>query len=153
MILELTAVHLKALGLPDNTTKTSVQLNHRAKHHIKTTAGVTEGYYQSTTDCPLFGEGQGKGSSPSNWLFTVSTLLAALHQLCTGVKLSSVCKKKCTTQVADAYVDNTGNTYVNEEKQSSETPESIRDNMQHTAQTWERLLFRSGGRLCPKKTF
>eukprot|EP00957_Ditylum_brightwellii_P203667 15335689-Ditylum_brightwellii.AAC.1 len=42
MIPELTAVHLKALGLPDNATKTSVQLNHRAKHHIETTAGVTE---------------------------------------------------------------------------------------------------------------
>eukprot|EP00957_Ditylum_brightwellii_P189409 14416416-Ditylum_brightwellii.AAC.1 len=39
MIPELTAVHLKALGLLDNATKTSVQLNHRAKHHIKTTAG------------------------------------------------------------------------------------------------------------------
>eukprot|EP00957_Ditylum_brightwellii_P134427 10248927-Ditylum_brightwellii.AAC.1 len=25
--------------------------------------------------------------------------------------------------------------------------------MQHTAQIWERLLFGSGGRLCPKKTF
>eukprot|EP00957_Ditylum_brightwellii_P009534 719397-Ditylum_brightwellii.AAC.1 len=39
MIPELTAVHLKALRLPDNASKTSVQLNHRAKHHIKTTAG------------------------------------------------------------------------------------------------------------------
>eukprot|EP00957_Ditylum_brightwellii_P121420 9259742-Ditylum_brightwellii.AAC.1 len=104
MILELTAVHLKTLGLPDNATKKSVQLNHRAKHHIKTTASVTEEFYQSTTDCPLFGEGQ-------------------------------------------------GNTYVNEENQSHETPESIRDNMQHTAQTREQLLFGSGGRLCPKKTF
>eukprot|EP00957_Ditylum_brightwellii_P197973 15081985-Ditylum_brightwellii.AAC.1 len=66
MIPELTAVHLKALGLPDNATKTSAQLNHRAKHHIKTTAGVTEEYCQSTTDCSLFGKGQGKGSSSSN---------------------------------------------------------------------------------------
>eukprot|EP00957_Ditylum_brightwellii_P180203 13726514-Ditylum_brightwellii.AAC.1 len=56
MISELTAVHLKALGLPNNATKTRVQLNHRAKHHIKTTAGVTKKHYQSTTDCLLFGE-------------------------------------------------------------------------------------------------
>eukprot|EP00957_Ditylum_brightwellii_P016348 1229213-Ditylum_brightwellii.AAC.1 len=56
MVPELTTVHLKALGLPDNATKTSVLLNHRAKHHIKTTASVTEEYYQSTTDCPLFGK-------------------------------------------------------------------------------------------------
>eukprot|EP00957_Ditylum_brightwellii_P075466 5736302-Ditylum_brightwellii.AAC.1 len=38
MIPELTPAHLKALGLPNNATKTSVQLNHRAKHYIKTTA-------------------------------------------------------------------------------------------------------------------
>jgi hypothetical protein len=153
MIPELTAVHLKALRLPNNATKTSVQLNHRAKHHTKTTAEVTKEHYQSTTDCPLFGKGQGKGSSPLNWLFTVSTLLAALHQLCSGVKLFSVCRRKIAMRVADAYVDDMGNTYVNEEKQSSETPELIRDSIQHTAQTWERLLFGSGGRLCPKKTF
>eukprot|EP00957_Ditylum_brightwellii_P073958 5619933-Ditylum_brightwellii.AAC.1 len=59
-------------------------------------------------DCPSFGEGQGKGSSPSNWLFTVSTLLAVLHQLCTGVKLFSVCRNKKAERVADAYVDDTG---------------------------------------------
>jgi hypothetical protein len=60
---------------------------------------------------------------------------------------------KSVSRVADAYVDDTGNTYVNIEKQSSDTPVSIRDNMQHIAQTWEQLLFGSGGRLCHKKTF
>eukprot|EP00957_Ditylum_brightwellii_P172504 13133337-Ditylum_brightwellii.AAC.1 len=70
MILELTAVHLQALGLPDNATVTSVKLNQNAKHHIKTTAGVTDMSYQSMPTCPPFGKGQGKGSSPSNWLFT-----------------------------------------------------------------------------------
>eukprot|EP00957_Ditylum_brightwellii_P029728 2247834-Ditylum_brightwellii.AAC.1 len=38
MILELTAVHLQALELPENATLTSVKLNQNAKHHIKTTA-------------------------------------------------------------------------------------------------------------------
>eukprot|EP00957_Ditylum_brightwellii_P113748 8672558-Ditylum_brightwellii.AAC.1 len=66
MIPELMVVHLKVLGLPNNATKTSVQLNHKTKHHIKTTAGVTKEHYQSTKDCPLFGEGQGKGLSPLN---------------------------------------------------------------------------------------
>eukprot|EP00957_Ditylum_brightwellii_P013244 999258-Ditylum_brightwellii.AAC.1 len=63
-------MHLQALGLPDSATKTSVLLNQKSKHHIKTTAGVSEAFYKSTPDCPSFGEGQGKGLSPSNWLFT-----------------------------------------------------------------------------------
>eukprot|EP00957_Ditylum_brightwellii_P132361 10093364-Ditylum_brightwellii.AAC.1 len=55
---------------------------------------MTDTFYQSVPDCPSFGKGQGKESSSSNWLFTVSTLLAALHNLCTGVKLFSVCQGK-----------------------------------------------------------
>eukprot|EP00957_Ditylum_brightwellii_P027852 2105040-Ditylum_brightwellii.AAC.1 len=70
MIRELTAVHLQALGLPDNVTVTSVKLNQNAKHHIKTMSGVTDTFNQSTPDCLSFSKGQGKGSSPSNWLFT-----------------------------------------------------------------------------------
>eukprot|EP00957_Ditylum_brightwellii_P130984 9991298-Ditylum_brightwellii.AAC.1 len=116
MIPELTAVHLQALELPDNAMVTSVKLNQNAKHYIRTMAGLTDTFYQSMPDCPSFGKGQGKGSSPSNWLFTVSTLLAVLHNLRTGVKLFSVCRNRKAERVADTYVDYTGNTYVNEEK-------------------------------------
>eukprot|EP00957_Ditylum_brightwellii_P200849 15310055-Ditylum_brightwellii.AAC.1 len=90
-------------------------------------AGVTDTFYQSTPDCPSFGK--------------VSTLLAALHNLCTGVKLFSICQNKEAERVADTYVDDTGNTYVNEEKQADETPESIRDSLWHIAVTWKQLLF------------
>eukprot|EP00957_Ditylum_brightwellii_P018815 1414067-Ditylum_brightwellii.AAC.1 len=104
-------------------------------------------------DCPSFGKGQGKGSSLSNWLFTVSTLLALLHNLCTGVKLFSACRNKKAERVSDAYVDDTGNTYVNEEKQSGKTPESIRDSLRHIAITWEQLLFGLGRHYALRKHF
>eukprot|EP00957_Ditylum_brightwellii_P159134 12111435-Ditylum_brightwellii.AAC.1 len=127
--------------MPENAVKTSVLLNHKAKHYVKTKAEVTTEYYQSTEDCLSYREGQGKVSSPSNWLFKVSTLLAALHSLCTGLKMVSACKHKKANQVANTYVDGTGNMYVNEEKQKEETPEIIRDSMKSIAQTWETLLF------------
>eukprot|EP00957_Ditylum_brightwellii_P069830 5302593-Ditylum_brightwellii.AAC.1 len=104
-------------------------------------------------NCPSFGEGQGNGSSPSNWLFQVSTLLVALHSLCTGVRLFSVCKAKKAERAADAYVDNMGNTYVDKDKQKDETPTTICDSIQYIAQMWEQLLYGSGRELCPKKTF
>eukprot|EP00957_Ditylum_brightwellii_P192457 14652351-Ditylum_brightwellii.AAC.1 len=111
----------------------SVLLNHNAIYHIKTKAGITKKHYQSTHNCPSFGEGQGKGSSPSNWLFQVSTLFTALHSLCTDVRLFSVFKTKEAERVADAYVDNMGNTYVDKDKQNDETPTAICDNIQHIA--------------------
>eukprot|EP00957_Ditylum_brightwellii_P132799 10125870-Ditylum_brightwellii.AAC.1 len=39
--------------------------------------------------------------------FIKFSFLVALHSLCIGVRLFSVCKTKKAEQVADAYVDNT----------------------------------------------
>eukprot|EP00957_Ditylum_brightwellii_P099106 7548385-Ditylum_brightwellii.AAC.1 len=139
--------------MPKSAIETSVLLNHNAKHHIKTKTGITKEHYQSTHDYPSFGKGQGKGSSLSNWLFQVSTLLMDLHSLCTGVRLFSVWKTKKAERMADAYVDNMGNAYVDKDKHKDETPTTICDNIEHIAQTWEQLLYSSGGKLCPKKTF
>eukprot|EP00957_Ditylum_brightwellii_P090845 6917731-Ditylum_brightwellii.AAC.1 len=128
MIPDMTSIQLQALGMPKNAIEMSVPLNHSAKHHIKTRTGITKEYYQLTHNCPSFGEGQ-------------------------GVELFNVCKTKKAERVADTYVDDTGNMYVNKEKQKDKTPTIIRDNIQHIAQTWEQLLYGSGGKLCPKKTF
>eukprot|EP00957_Ditylum_brightwellii_P040994 3103457-Ditylum_brightwellii.AAC.1 len=46
-----------------------------------------------------------------------------------------------------------GNAYVDEDKQKDKTPTIICGNIQHIAQMWEQLLYGSGGKLCPKKTF
>eukprot|EP00957_Ditylum_brightwellii_P172058 13099058-Ditylum_brightwellii.AAC.1 len=43
MIPEVTAMHLQALGLPQqHATETSVLFNHNAKHYVKTAAGVSK---------------------------------------------------------------------------------------------------------------
>eukprot|EP00957_Ditylum_brightwellii_P168017 12790279-Ditylum_brightwellii.AAC.1 len=39
MIPEVTALHLQSLGLPDNATKCSVEINQKMKHYIKTAEG------------------------------------------------------------------------------------------------------------------
>eukprot|EP00957_Ditylum_brightwellii_P170873 13005664-Ditylum_brightwellii.AAC.1 len=39
MIPEVTALHLQSLGLPDNATKYSVEINQKMKHYIKTAEG------------------------------------------------------------------------------------------------------------------
>eukprot|EP00957_Ditylum_brightwellii_P037809 2859922-Ditylum_brightwellii.AAC.1 len=146
-------VHLQDLRQPDIATKTSILHNHNAKHYIKTSDGVTQQWYQSTPDCPSFGEVQGKASSPTNWLFHCSTPLTTLHMLYTGIIMVSVCRRKKAAHINDAYVDDTDSTYVNEEKQKKEMPLTIRDSIRKIVQTWEELLFGSGRKLYPKKTF
>eukprot|EP00957_Ditylum_brightwellii_P141129 10751688-Ditylum_brightwellii.AAC.1 len=90
-------------------------------------AGFTPLRWERGIDCML-------EKDPGNpWLYKLR--LAALHNLCPGVKLFSVCQNRKVERVADAYANDTGNTYVNEEKQSDETPEIIRDSLRHIAVT------------------
>eukprot|EP00957_Ditylum_brightwellii_P115971 8846388-Ditylum_brightwellii.AAC.1 len=60
MIPEISSLHLQSLGLPDNTTKCSILLNHSMKHHVKTKAGVTKEFYKHEPNDEKFGEGPEK---------------------------------------------------------------------------------------------
>jgi hypothetical protein len=91
MIPEVLSIHLQSLGLPKEAAKCSVLVNQKMKHHVKTTAGVSTAHYRHEPGCKKYGEGQGKTSSPANWLFQISTLLGALHKLVLGINMVSVC--------------------------------------------------------------
>eukprot|EP00957_Ditylum_brightwellii_P113294 8638611-Ditylum_brightwellii.AAC.1 len=122
------------------------------KHHIKTQAGVTTEFYKHEVNEEKFGEGQGKMSSPSNWLFQTSTLLTTMHGSCKGF-LFSVCKRFVEKRVAEAYVDDADCSYVDQNDQANETPTYICDCLQNIAQVWENLIFGSGGQLSHDKTY
>eukprot|EP00957_Ditylum_brightwellii_P004997 380834-Ditylum_brightwellii.AAC.1 len=52
----------------------------------------------------------------------------------------SVCIWGKAKRVANAYVDDTDNTYVNKRYQKEEGPTAICDGLSKIAQTWEQLL-------------
>eukprot|EP00957_Ditylum_brightwellii_P021197 1597860-Ditylum_brightwellii.AAC.1 len=115
------------------------------KHRVKTTAGVSNTNYRHEPGCKKYGKGQGKTSSPANWPFQISTLLGALHKLVLGINMFSVCSRYVERRVAKAFVDNMDCTYVDQEDQANETPSRICDRLTSIAQTWENLIFGSGG--------
>eukprot|EP00957_Ditylum_brightwellii_P004877 371533-Ditylum_brightwellii.AAC.1 len=104
------------------------------QHHVKTKIGVTTDFYMHKANKEKFGEGQGKTSSPSKWLFQSSTLLNALHLLCRGIFLFSVCKQFVERRVAEAYVDDADCTYVDQRDQENETP--TRRQLSHDKTYW-----------------
>eukprot|EP00957_Ditylum_brightwellii_P157823 12012398-Ditylum_brightwellii.AAC.1 len=77
------------------------------QHHVKTTASVSTAHYRHKPGCKKYGKGQGKTSSPANWLFQISTLLGALHKLMLGINMFSVCSRYVEQWVAEAFVDDT----------------------------------------------
>eukprot|EP00957_Ditylum_brightwellii_P031427 2382927-Ditylum_brightwellii.AAC.1 len=117
MTPEVSSLHLQSRGLPETADKYSVLLNHNMHHHIKTKAGITKDHYKHEPGSKIYGEGQGKTSSPSNWLFQISTLLGTLHKMVIGIQRLSVCKKNIEKRVAEAFVDDTNCTYVDQDDQ------------------------------------
>eukprot|EP00957_Ditylum_brightwellii_P010464 792000-Ditylum_brightwellii.AAC.1 len=153
IIPEISSLHLQSLGLPDNATKYSVLLNHNMKYHVKTKAGVTKEFYKHELNDEKFGKGQGKTSSPSNWLFQSSTLLTALHYLCVGIHMFSMCRKYVEKRVAETYVDDADCMYVDQRDQANESPTRIQNRLKKIVQVWENLIFGSGGQLSHDKTY
>eukprot|EP00957_Ditylum_brightwellii_P038917 2940753-Ditylum_brightwellii.AAC.1 len=152
MVPGLTSLQLQSLGLQAPAVKCSVKLNYDMRHHIKTNAGISTELYGHMECFPKYGEGHGKVSSPSNWLFTICTLLSALHGLHKGINLWSVGKRFKSQRFADTYVDDTDGATIDQNTQKSDTPPKIRDKLQTIAQTWANLLFRLGGELLKEKT-
>jgi hypothetical protein len=72
--------------------------------------------------------------------------------LCTGLFMTSICKKYVSQRVAEAYVDDSNCTLADQHTQE-DSPTQIWDKLENIAQTWEQLLFGSGGLLSLDKTF
>eukprot|EP00957_Ditylum_brightwellii_P134186 10230428-Ditylum_brightwellii.AAC.2 len=101
MIPAVSSLHLQSLGLPESATICSIKINKQMKHYVCTNAGESTEFYQHLEDYMKGGEGQGKTSSPPNWLFQSSTLLKSLEEQCDGLHLTSVDRKFESKQVAE----------------------------------------------------
>eukprot|EP00957_Ditylum_brightwellii_P007681 580580-Ditylum_brightwellii.AAC.1 len=69
MIPAVSSLHLQSLRLPESAAICSVKIIKLMKHYVHTNAGESSEFYQHNKECMKGGEGQGKTSSPSNWLF------------------------------------------------------------------------------------
>eukprot|EP00957_Ditylum_brightwellii_P084959 6460520-Ditylum_brightwellii.AAC.1 len=145
MIQTLSSLHLQNLGLPDSAAVFIVQLNKKMKNYAQSSTRESSEYYQHSEEYTKGGKGQGKTSSPPNWLFQSSTLLKSLKEQCTGLYLTSVDQKYVSKQVAEGYVDDCDARTADQQAQCTNTTEIITDKMRVIAQTWADLIYASGG--------
>eukprot|EP00957_Ditylum_brightwellii_P102449 7809354-Ditylum_brightwellii.AAC.1 len=92
-------------------------------------AGVSRIYYMHEPGNEKYSEGKGKTSSPSNWLFQISTLLSTLHSLVLGINMVSMCKRYVKDHVAESFVDDMDSTYLDQQDQENKTLTRIRDRL------------------------
>ena len=124
------------------------------QYMIKTVYGVSSGYYQSSNDAVLFGTGQGSGASPAVWLAISTILLASLQRLIQrGMRFSTPSDHISVERMSDSFVDDTQNGLNDAHLPNPLSLEQLIRNLENMAQTWERLLYSSGGGLELSKCF
>ena len=116
------------------------------QYMIKTVYGVSSGYYQSSKEAVLFGTGQGSGASPAVWLSISTILLASLQRLIhRGMRFSTPSDHISVERMSDSFVDDTQNGLNDAYLLNPLSLDQLIRNLKYMAQTWERLLYSSGG--------
>ena len=153
IIKPLSMTACMAVGLPGNAATMHNNTHHRMEHRIKTRHGLLRPY--SGTDVnPHEGTGQGSGASPAIWLIYMVTLLNAFARYSSGMTVSSPFQKDLTVFILAVFFVDDGMPGVNDA--SDTNARSLADlltSAQNVSQSWERLLYVSGGALELTKCF
>ena len=146
IIVALGMLAARRCGMPHNAIKLHSEALQFMRYTVKTVYGVSEINYAGTEFEPLFGTGQRSGASPAVWLSMVVVLLHTLDRIIPDrMNFDPILSGSPHSRLCDAFVDDTsvGFTSSNE----TETLEGLISRLQRVAQTWEHLLYLSGGKL------
>ena len=145
IIVALGMLAARRCGMPTNAVQTHATSLELMRYTVKTVYGVSEGSYIGTPFEPLFGTGQGSGASPAVWLTLVVLLLNTLEKVVPErIWFQSHDGKLEHRRLVDAFVDDTALGFT-DNGDSSYT--ELVASLERAAQTWEQLLYFSGGAL------
>ena len=153
IICSLSAVACQRLGMPAITERLHNEILLKMRYNIKTGYGTSTQTYGATEDNPMQGQGQGSGNAPSCWGAISTPMWIALRAMCSHSfkAYSSDNNLQCELQGV-AFVDDATN-LLNDLGREPMTEETLVKSLQAMAQTWEKLLFSSGGALKPSKCY
>ena len=146
IIVALGMLAARKCGMPSNAIRTHAEALEFMKYQVKTIHRISEDNYHGTIFAPLFGIGQGSGASPAVWLTLVVILLQTMDRLIPDrMNFTPITGPYAHSRLADAFVDDTSMDFTSDS--DSVTLNELIRRLQTIAQTWEHLLFLSGGKL------
>ena len=150
IIVSLGMIACQRLGMPSSAIRTQAESLRLMRYAIKHAYGVSEDEYQGTIFEPLFGTGQGSGSSPAIWLDLVVILLNAFDRMAAEEKITGFEFEDPWNEIAapwhvGAFVDDT-NQGVTDAKGTQPQAELV-ETLRQAGQMWENLLHISSGAL------
>jgi hypothetical protein len=125
------------------------QVLHNIVHQVKTGFGISKQSYSFSEDSPIHGPGQGSKGGPASCSTKTSILIDCMATLGHGLQFSDPSQQLSYTSTVQMFVDDASNgtntflTWLHEPPPLNE----VATLTQQDSQTWERLLWTSGGLL------
>ena len=146
IIVALAMLAARRCGMPANAIRSHAETLQYMRYSVKTHYGVTTDSYTGTPFEPLFGTGQGSGASPAAWLSLVVVIMNTIDKVIADRMQFTSIDGSCThSRLMDAYVDDTAIGMTSADDNVG--IDTLIGNLERAAQTWEQLLFYSGGAL------
>jgi len=154
LVNNLVLMLMVKLGLPQSVAACMGELWDEVVHLIKTVYGISSVTYGNTTDCPLYGPGQGSTCGPLFWLLSYWVLVNSLDPTLSAATFYSACKSIIVEITGVSFVDDTSlsvtSEYVYDPKLTPTTNRKLEtahlvDKLSRLSQYWERLLFTTDG--------
>ena len=147
IIVSLASLINRKYGIHRKVVAIHASTLHQARFHLRTLSGISEQFYNHSIEFPVYGSGQGSGNSPGIWLFISSTLCDIHNKQSHGATFTNPDGTESVTISMVGFVDDSTGSY-NDFRPQHELPfDTMMDNMQQDAQTWNDLLWCSGGKL------
>ncbi len=134
-------------GMPAEACQMQKQMLEEASFQIKTSLGISSETFSNSKLSPVYGNGQGSGSSPPVWVLISSVFLDEMDLSKYRAEFTDPTGTVHQDSVMVVYVNDSG-TMIN----NFPTGEGVQA-MRAVAQKWEKLLFSTGGALAPGKCF
>lgn len=145
IIVALGMLAARRCGMPSNAIRLHAEALQFMKYTVKTVHGISDSNYQGTPFAPLFGTGQGSGASPAVWLTLVVLLLQTFDRLIPHrMNFAPISGARSHSRSSDAFVDDTSVGFTSSDNTSYS---DLISRLEQAAQTWEKLLTLSGGKL------
>jgi hypothetical protein len=149
IIVALGMLAARRCGMPKNAVRLHAEALQFMRYTVKTAYGVSESNYSGTPFAPLFGTGQGSGASPAVWLSLVVLLLHAFDRIVPHrMHFDPIAGGRSHSRSSDAFVDDTSVGFTSNDGDSYS---DLIARLEFVAQSWEKLLYMSGGKLNLKK--